>query len=331
MSLVCSVAWAGTWSLYANDQVPGQLLDRLERLEQELNVMQRQFYRGEGVPTQNTTSSSGSSGMNTAQIEVRLSEMEEKMRSLVGSIEQNEFAIRKINERVDAASTDNDFRFKEIEKKLNIDTAHVAGSSDGTSTDSGSIRVPEKPKSVTRTADNIAGQEPKSLTLNGQNADSGIAEPVDSLEEAIESEVKAKAKPSEPAKKPANKVTIKDQYAAAYQLYTQKKYAESASRLEQFITQNPKDPLSASAYYYLGESYSKLQQHPKAVEQYLKGYKAFPQGAKAADSLYKSAISLFNLKKNKQACVMLNNTKTAFPESDAAKKADIAAKKMKCT
>lgn len=86
-------------------------VDRLERVERDLNALQKQFYRGTGK-AQSPTSYSG--GGDT---EAMIGKIEEQMRELNGKLEQLEFANTKLLEKFEKQAADYEFRFKELENK----------------------------------------------------------------------------------------------------------------------------------------------------------------------------------------------------------------------
>jgi tol-pal system protein YbgF len=90
----------------------GSLAGRLDRVERDLTVLQRQIYRDQAA-------GGGESAMTpegTASLFVRLSQLEEQMRDLTGQIEQLSYKIDQANQRMDRMSADSDFRFQALEK-----------------------------------------------------------------------------------------------------------------------------------------------------------------------------------------------------------------------
>ncbi len=50
----------------------------------------------------------------------------------------------------------------------------------------------------------------------------------------------------------------------------------------------------------------------------MKGYKQFPKAQKAADSLFKLALSLGEIKKTKEACSILNKLEEEYKQRPAS-------------
>ncbi len=88
-----------------------QAAARIDRLERDVMLLQRQLAQG-GVPASTITADPESGG---AQLEVRLSAIEEALRDLRGRTEQNEFQMRKLSETLEKMQRDTEFRFGQLE------------------------------------------------------------------------------------------------------------------------------------------------------------------------------------------------------------------------
>jgi tol-pal system protein YbgF len=87
------------------------LSSRIDRLETDLNALQRQVYRG-APPPSGVTAPSGPGALN---IEERLSNLEDQMRQLTGRIEELSNNIDQISGRLDKLSSDVDLRLSALE------------------------------------------------------------------------------------------------------------------------------------------------------------------------------------------------------------------------
>jgi len=86
--------------------------DRISRIEKDLNMLQKEFYKQDTNPR----ISSKSEIKNSPSIDVRLTELEEQMRDLNGKIEQTGFSIKSLSKKMDKLGADIDFRMSNIEK-----------------------------------------------------------------------------------------------------------------------------------------------------------------------------------------------------------------------
>jgi len=121
-------------------------------------------------------------------------------------------------------------------------------------------------------------------------------------------------------------------YSHAFKLMNDRKFAEASTSFEDFVTKYPKDPLTANAYYWLGESYYVRSKFSDAAEGFRKGFEAAPKGQKAPDNLLKLSMSLSALKRKDQACVVLKQliSKYGNRAPDARTKAQREYGKLKC-
>ena len=118
----------------------------------------------------------------------------------------------------------------------------------------------------------------------------------------------------------SDKQEVTEEFKAAYFLLKNYQYQEAKEAFQKFIEAHPEHSLIGSAYYWLGEIYSKMGDYKVAATQYLKGYKEFESGGRAPDNLLKLSESLLKLGQLEQACVSLKKLKNQFPDTmDAIK------------
>ena len=121
-------------------------------------------------------------------------------------------------------------------------------------------------------------------------------------------------------------------YNYAFKLLSDKKYSEAASSFDAFVKKYPSDPLAGNAYYWLGESYYARSDYTRAAEGFRKGFEANPEGEKAADNLLKLAMSLAQVKRVPEACIVLAQVSTKYGQTNArtATRADAERAKLQC-
>ena len=114
-----AILFFGIWHIsagvaMAQDRDLRPLLDRLDRLERDMNQMQRQVYRGgstSGAPVPVTPADPGSA----VNVELRLDQLENQIRSLTGSLEETAFNIDQLKQRLDKLVSDIDLRLTALE------------------------------------------------------------------------------------------------------------------------------------------------------------------------------------------------------------------------
>ena len=192
-------------------------------------------------------------------------EINERMRSLNGRIEELEYKLKRIEESVNKISADLDLRIKDIEEKY---------------------RQAEKPDPATdasNTAPAIEMQQP-----GGQ--DKNIKKPDDT---------------STGAPKENKPKTPQEQYSKAFKLLNAAKFDEAKKLLTEFTQVHPSDQLIGNAYYWLGEISYVKRDYVEAADNFKKGFENRPDGPKAPDNLLKLGMSLSAQGKGQEACKIL--------------------------
>lgn len=123
VALAMSVAMSAA---QAQDPSLKGLLDRIERLQRDLNTLQRQVYRGETPPPAATTGDAEMPSTQAARIEVRLSQFEAELRTLTGQVEEQSFRINQMTQRLDSLVVDLDLRLQALEGGEPGDSAEAA-------------------------------------------------------------------------------------------------------------------------------------------------------------------------------------------------------------
>ncbi len=121
-----------------------------------------------------------------------------------------------------------------------------------------------------------------------------------------------------------------DQASAAL---NRREYATAESYFQQFLAQNPADPMAGSAQYWLGEAAFQSGEYTTAAERFLKAFQDYPQSERAPDALLKLAIALRRLGKNEAACDSFAELQRRYPQGPKTvlQKADIEKKRANCS
>lgn len=275
---------------------------RMERIEKDLMLLQRQLSRG-GSAAEGSTGVSAPAG--SADIEVRLSSIEEQMREILGRTEENDFQVKKLAQNLEKLQKDTDFRFNELNQ------AKV-----------------QQPAGAASTA--AATTAPATAATTQRKVPDGNIKP----EAAQEGAVKSASAESETASgdSETNFTTPRDHYNYAFRLLNQTQYDKAAESFADFIKKHPKDPLVGNAYYWQGETFYIRRDYVKAADSFRQGFEELPAGPKAPDNLLKLAMTLNALKRGKEACVVLTQVVAKFKTSSAAvaQKAEQEQKSIGC-
>jgi tol-pal system protein YbgF len=263
----------------AQEQNLRPLLDRLDRVERDLNQVQRQVYRNEvgggGAPVVPGSAESGSAALN---LEIRVGQLEEQMRKLTGQLEEIQYGIGQVTAKLDKTQADNEIRFQQLESGQNAAPPGKSGARPN-----GGAGTPDQPASVGGT-----------LTPPGDR------------------------KPAEPQAAPAGTGlpagSTQDQYNYAFGLLRQNDYKTAEAAFKAFLQKHPNDPLSGNAQYWLGETYFVRADYQAAAAAFAEGLQKFPQSAKASDNLLKLGMSLGNIGRKDDACFALAKLERDFPQ-----------------
>jgi tol-pal system protein YbgF len=285
------------------------LLDRVERLERDLNTVQRQIYRS-GAPDGVTPDvpSTGGSGPAAAAQEVRLSAIEDQMRQLNGRIEELGFQAKQLSDRLDKMQQDVDFRLSALEHGQG-GAGQVGGlaavpgpaSASPNAADGG---VAASPPNGPATGGPALGAPPRPLGTVDPNAVAAVPPPVASAGDDIPTTVIGG--------------TPKEQYEQSRAKILQKDYAGAASGLEAFLKAYPDDPLAGAAQYWLGESHYAQGHFDDAAAAFLTGLKKYPKSSKAPDSMLKLGMTLNEMGQKKESCATLAEIPNRYPQASLA-------------
>jgi len=129
--LICSsviISSFITLPVLAQENNNQQVMDRLDQMEHDLQLLQKQV-------AHEPAGDSDVPITNAAQLEVRLSKIQDELRELRGKTEENNFQVKKLTDQLEKLQKDTDFRFNELATKpqasVNIDMGNKKPLPDG--------------------------------------------------------------------------------------------------------------------------------------------------------------------------------------------------------
>ena len=298
------------------------LINRLIRLEREVQTLNLQVYRGAPAPATGSGTATPVPEGYAAQFEVRLSQIERQLRELTGQMEQSQFRVRQINDRLDRALTDIEYRLTLLEGG----EPPAPGTVPYAVSDAGAPPVPAPAPAVGAPtplagagADATAGPGTGALTAGELAAEPAPLEPTTLA-----------AASTEVALPPGDATT---QYDFAYGLLAQGDYDRAEQALVLFADSHPDHPLTSNARYWLGETFYARGRFDDAAIAFAQGYQSFPQGAKAVDSLLKLGMALAAAGNRADACLTLNQLDVEFPNAPTGikRRATQERSRLQCT
>lgn len=306
---------ASLTSAWAQD---AQTIDRINRLERDLQTLQRQVYRGGTPPASSSGGGSltdaGSDGSSAAnRLNARIDELENQIRQMTGRFEEVEFASSQANRRIDKLVEDVDFRLNQLERggqPQGQQSAPQTGSVEQVKPSAQQQGVPAAGTPVARgSTSSTPGQAPTKEGVLGSMPADAQGRPLNTPNQPQQT---ARATPPASAKGKLPAGTPQERYNYAYKLLVQSDYADAESAFREFLGAHPQDALAGNAQYWLGETYYVRGQYEPAAQAFLQGYQGYPKGAKAPDSLLKLGMSLSAMKKNPEACAALGQLGKEF-------------------
>lgn len=299
--------------------------DRLDRLERDLSMLQRQVYRG--GPTPVITAGSGAA----VDAELRMDRLEAQMRELTGRVEDSVNGVEQLRRRLEQINSDIDVRLSQGQG-LPRSSHASAGIDDSGPTGPIAMRGPGPGANPAPSRPSGSLMPPGTLVPPPRDppAGTGTLTPPGPPQGAPESTNVATSggfRPPPGGALPAGSAS--EQYNFAFGLLKQADYPGAEEALKTFIGQHPDDPLTGSAQYWLGETYYARGRYAEAASAFAEGYKRYPKGAKAADDLLKLGMSLARVNQKQNACVALAQLDRDFPNPGNAIKERSAAEKKR--
>ena len=108
-------------------------------------------------------------------------------------------------------------------------------------------------------------------------------------------------------------------YQAAFDMISARKYDEAGAAFETFLTQFPTSPLADNAQYWLAETHYVRGQFAEALPAFRKVLEQYPQSAKLPDALLKVGYSQIELGDRNAARTSLQEVMRQFPDTTAAR------------
>lgn len=312
--IVLAVAMAmapGIAAAQSNSEVKA-LVDRINRLEQDITDIQRQVYSG-GTPAPRPAAPSSSSAPLPASGEIskdglalllqRISALEDEQRRLTGAQEETSFKLNQISTRLDKLVKDVDFRLTDIERRLG--TPGAAAGTLGEPAPLGSATENPAPAGTTTSGSPVViggeslPQGSKVLgTLPATTGDAGSSATATAPSTSGGTAVASTA----PASGGLPQGTAADQYNYAISLVREDRYDEAEAAFTEFLSLHKDSELAGNAQYWLGETFYVRGDFPNAASAFFEGYQNYPDSSKAADNLLKLAMTLGRMDQKQEAC-----------------------------
>lgn len=327
LALAVALAWAGASPATAQSGPElRSLTQKVERLQRELNALQRAYYRGEAPPPEAEAAASEGGGLEAsgaARIQRRLDRLESEIGELTGQIEETRFRLRKLTDRLDTLVADVDYRLRELEAEPEDErtagqegrTAEAQDGGDAGEADSGPDADAQaaaagsgggEGDSGPRTLGQVSRDAVESIRSQKPDSDDAAEEGGDTQTASAESGGDGYALPEgEPEAR----------YEHAFGLLRQADYAEAEKALRAFVAAHPEHELAGNAKYWLGETFYVRENYNQAAVTFAEGFQAYPDSSKAPDNLLKLGMSLARIERREDACGIFAELLSRYPDA----------------
>jgi len=320
--------------------------DRLDRLERDLSMLQRQVYRGGPSPVV------GAGSAGTVDAELRMERLEAQMRELTGRVEDAVNGVEQLQRRLEQINSDIDLRLSQGPgqsqgpPRNSAPSGHAsAGIADSSPAGQFAMRGPSPTANSARPRLTTDPMPPGTLVPPPPDRPGGGAgtltppgtPPVTSPgtprgatqsgPEALNVATAGNFRP--PSVGELHTGSASEQYNSAFGLLKQADYPAAEEALKTFVAQHPKDALAGSAQYWLGETYYARGRYAEAASAFAEGYKNYPKGTKTADDLLKLGMSLARTNQKQNACIAFTQLDHDFPNPGSSIKEHSVAEKKR--
>ncbi|RJF80749.1 tol-pal system protein YbgF [Oleomonas cavernae] len=220
-----------------------------------------------------------------AQLELRLSALEEEIRRMTGKIEEAQNSAEQVDAKLKNLQEDTEFRLNRLEQATGV-LAGGAPAAGAGAAGAGAAPAPSSPPPATTAAATPAAPPP---ATGGGNP--GGPSPASSSPAALTA------------------------YDKALGSLRRGEYDQAEGELKSFIAAFGSDKLAGNAQYWLGETYYVRGNYDLAAKAFLDGIKTYPGSAKAPDSFLKLGMSLIQMNQKDKGCQVLAELPTRYADA----------------
>ncbi len=250
------------------------VLNRLKRIENDVDTLNRAVYKGEKPPA------ISSSDNGAGDMQSRLTQIETDLRNLTGKVEQQSYDNQQLQQKLDALDQDSKMRLDAIEAQMRGQPPMQQPPMHNSPVNDPNVIPPMAPDGTP------AVLQPDPATVPGEDVtgnETGAGDAASLYEQGF-GEIK------------------REDYDAA-----EKTFAA-------FMKQYPTHALAPNALYWLGETYYVRKDYNKASRTFAEAYQKFPGGPKGADNLLKLGMSLAGKGEKDNACIALGQLRKEYPK-----------------
>lgn len=270
----------------AGDVSERQLIEAVRQLQQDVGDLERYVYNAPEQPSGGATVSVPDGGLPaTAILSERVDNLEASVRSLTGEVEQLNYRVNQLSQRMETVIADIDLRLRQLEG---------GGGSSGAT------------YSSTLAPDQGGEMAINAAPMGGGDVDTGFVAPSGGA-----------GAPQTLGMVSATALAGNEDadFEIGMQLLRQGDFDGAQSTFEGFIESYPSSDRLGEANFWLGESLYVRGRYADAATAYLTSARDHADGEKAPDSLLKLGMSLAALGQTDQACSAFNQVARSYPNA----------------
>ncbi len=285
----------------------------------------------------------------SAQLLVRLQELEDQVRTMTGQIEGLQFQLTQMQTLLERQTADNEFRFQQLEGGAPGKPQAATGTDGATPSDT----LPQDPARLADTpaADAPAAEQlPPTAEVPGEELPPlGVDQPLDfalgdsqdpllggGLDQlgTLSPEDQLSLEQSRPLDLSLDGGTISNgdavaQYEAGYDAMTRGDYAFAEDQFGQFVALYPDDPQAPDATNWLGEALLQRGAYTDAAQVLADGYTRYRDSKRAPDMMLKLGVALAGADQVDVACRTFYTLGQRYPELSPAFQQRLTEEKQK--
>jgi len=281
----------------------------LNQLQEDIKTLEKAVYSQDvKITSSNVELSNQSSDILTKHL-LKLSELEEQFQILTNNFEEINFKLDKLSNRITKVQTDNQMRFRDLEKSGLDKSSNTALSElkklpgSGESQDLGGVSDSD-----------VAAAEQIQKTQSIESVGTIVTENTPRIENILPD------------------TTPEEQYKFAISFIKVGDYETAEFALREFVDINSGHKLAGNAQYWYAETFRVRQLYQDAATAYLDGYQKYPKSTKAPVNLLKLGVMLVQIGEKEQGCSMIIGIKDQYPEANQSviQKAEYEKRKFNC-
>jgi len=269
--------------------------NRLNRLENEIDTLNRAVYRGETPPAPAPRAmNAGNAGAGTiVNGEVRLQQLEQDIRTLTGKVEEQGFAQDQLRRQV----TRLEQTLADLTNAQSVSAPRADGGVNTNSAVNSNTSQFATPQAMRDAPANLSDNSLERFETSVAGTSVIEAAPIEAPTPNTDS--------SNTSTLGGGTGDATAQYEQAFAALKADDFDAAQRGFDAFLANHAGHSLESNAKYWLGETYYVRGDFETAARVFAEGYRAFPISQKAPDNLLKLGLSLAGMGKTPDACIAL--------------------------